>query len=420
MQRVHKPFLTRLVVATLIVLAALPGNWSVAAQSSGPATASPEVGFTDTRTAVRVAAQSPDATEEEDNGITRTPRRGGDDTETPEPTEDVEASGLEVFTGPVYGYSVSFDPEVWELGAEIHEGKVDGVQLRRESSTFTIWAWDTYGSDPIACLEGEIDYYSTEVDEITDWEPVVGANGEPLRYESDDIAWAVSNLIYTDDQGRSYPVVDYLSCEPIPGQDAVLIVLLSSDPEVYNNDLDHALDVLDTLQFADVPDDGTDGTDTGITAGEEISISLDGTAYTSPNYGFTATIPLEWQILEESVDGTEEVLVVSNGTSIVTLWATADHNGDLASCVDFAADASGLALELDSDASGGDFRGVYRNEAFGNFVYEDDGVRMMYFINCQTITGTDAHLILIHEVEYDLFTSERRFRAEIENSITMP
>src|SRR5699024_6464030 len=124
--------------------------------------------------------------------------------------------------------------------------------------------------------------------------------------------------------------------------------------------------------------------------GVEIDTGLSGSLYKSPNYGYTAQIPLEWQILDESVEGGDERLVVGNGTSIVTLWATNQYAGDLAGCVDFAASASGLDLVLDRDSSGRAFRGVYRNEAFANFVYEEDGVPMMYFVNCRAIPGTDG------------------------------
>lgn len=340
--------------------------------------------------------------------------------ETPQPTGQAATQAAGSFTGPVYGYSVTYDPDVWEVGNEINEGNVDGIRLVRDSTTFTLWAWDAYGSDPLVCLDGEVAYYSQEVDAITDWGPALDANGDPLRYESDSLAWGVFNLTYTTESGASGPLIDYISCEPVPGQEATLIVLVSTTPEMYDQELELVLDVLDTLEFADAP--STAGTDEPNTGGAaiEIDTNLSGSEYTSPAYGFTANIPLEWNILDETADSTNETLVVGNGTSEVTLWATEDFSGDLAGCVDFAATASGLDLGLDSDASGGANRGVYRNEAYANFVYEQDGVLMMYYVNCQVIPGTDAFLIVIQDVEYSSFSSERRFRSEIENSIVMP
>lgn len=387
MQRIRDSILIRICIAALVTLSLAPTSAVMAqplqiAQDSGPGNST-------------------------DDGAGD--RQQGDATQ-PEGT----------YTGPVYGYSIEYDPDIWTLDAEIQEGRVDGIRLVSENSTYTIWAWDAYGNDPLACLEGEVEYYSSELDAISDWAPALDANGDPLRHESENLAWGVYNLNFTTDSGATVPLVDYISCEPIPSQDAVLIVLLSSSPETYNTELDNALDVLDTLQFGEATDTtGEEDVPSG-TVDLEIDTNLAGSVYTSPTYGFTAEIPLEWQILDESTDGSDERLVVGNGTSIVTLWATDQYAGDLAGCVDFAAQSSGLDLVLDSDASGGDFRGVYRNEAFGNFVYEQDGVQMMYFINCRAIPGTDGFLILIQDVEYDQFTNERRFRTDIENSIILP
>lgn len=397
MLRIRDSIVIRLCIAALMALALVPAPASVAQP-------------------LKIAQGS-------DSEITRTPRTGNTTDEDAEESEEEStppAQSEGSYTAPIYGYSVEYDPAVWTLDVEIQEGRVDGVRLYSDDSTYTIWAWDAYGNDPLLCLDGEVDYYSTQVENISNWEPALDSNGEPLRHESDNLAWGVFNLTYTSSDGRSSSLTDYISCEPIPGQDAVLIVLLSSNPDTYNTELDHALDVLDTLQFADMTDTAGGEDSVVETTDMEINTNLAGSLYTSPNYGFTAEIPLEWHILDETVDGSDERLVLGNGTSIVTLWATEEYAGDLAGCVDFAAENSGLNLVLDTDSGGDDFRGVYRNEAFANFVYEEDGVKMMYFINCQAIPGTDGFLIIIHDVEYDQFTNERRFRTDIENSIVMP
>lgn len=405
MRRYRPTSFLHLCIAVVVLLAALPAN----AGALGPGVGTFDVSIPN--------AWAQDSSDDAENGTTRTPRT----------TSEAEPSAAVSFTGPVYGYTVSYDPDVWGLGHEIYEGSVDGVQLMRDNSTFTIWAWEAYGSDPVVCLDGEVDYYSNVDEYFSEWETALGADGQPLRFESDDLAWGVFHSTYTDDFGESYPQVHFFSCQPIPGQDASLMMQLFADPEAYNEELDHALDVMETLQFADVetPVETEEAAEPGTPdpaqeSGEIISTSLEGSQYTSPNYGYTATVGLQWQVLEEVVEDGEEWLVVSNGTSVVTLWATDAYSGDLTGCVDFAAGASGLDLTLDTDAAGADFRGTYRNEAFANFVYEQDGIQMMYFVKCQMIGATGGYLILIQDVPYDEFTAERRFRIEIENSIEMP
>ena len=379
--------------------------------------------------------------EDEDTGVTRTPRNSSSD-EDDEPTEETTdtdvtsgrvSTSLETYQGPVWGYTFEYDDEIWTPQNEYDDEGLDGLSLNSSTATVTIWAWDSYGNDTQACVDGEADYYGNQTESITDWEQVVDGNGDPLRSDSEGLSWSVYSLVYTNERGNQTELIDYISCQEIPGEDAVLIVLLSSAPENYNENLDLTFDILDTLQFgepADQPEaDPTEEAapteevaqtteDTG--ARTEIDTSFDGSQYTSPLYGYTVYVPLEWQIVDETVDGEEEILILDNGTSVVTLWATPAPSDDLEACVDYAAESSGKPLSLLTNSTGGDFRGVYGDEAFGNFTYTDGSTEMMYFISCRPIPGSDAVLVLTQDVPFEKFTSERRNRNEIEESITMP
>lgn len=367
--------------------------------------------------------EAPEATETASGS--RTSRTASTAT-TPEATE-VAAGEIETYIGTVFGYTVEYDTSLWSMDGVFESDDLDGIRLYGDTSTLTIWAWNGYGADASACLQGEADFYSTEVDAIADWQTATNANGEPLWYESEELSWGVFTLTYEGTE-----LVDYISCQPIPGQDAVLITLLSSLPDGYNDALDATLDILDNVQFGEAPledvstpvsTEPVSASTTTSTAGgarAEISTAIDGTTYVSPNYGFSVDIPLEWTVIEEDSTAGDERLVLSNGTSIVTLWGTDAAVGDLAGCIDYAAAQSGLDLAIDTDADGGEFRGVYGKQSFGNFVYDDGGTKMMYFIGCEPIPGTESHLIVIQDVPYDEFTSQRRFRSQLENSIVFP
>ncbi|MCO5218196.1 MAG: hypothetical protein M9909_05070 [Thermomicrobiales bacterium] len=351
---------------------------------------------------------------------TRTSRTVETD-ETPEPTE-VALGVMESYTGSVFGYTLEFDTDLWTMDGVFETDDLDGIRLYGDTSTLTVWAWGGYGADAQACLQGESEFYSTQVDAIADWQTATNANGEPLWFESEDLSWGVFTLTY---EGTA--LVDYISCQPIPGQDAVLITLLSSLPDGYNEALDATLDIMETVQFGEVPspDDSTTAVTTGSTTPSsgtraDISTAIDGTTYVSPNYGFSVDIPLEWTVAEEDPTAGDERIVLNNGTSIVTLWGTDADVGDLKGCIDYAAAQSGLDLEIDTNADGDEFRGVYGKQSFGNFVYDDGGTKMMYFIGCEPIPGTDSHLIVIQDVPYDQFTTQRRYRSQLENSIIFP
>lgn len=210
-----------------------------------------------TRT-TRGTDETPEATEEGGNIITRTPRTGGGGAETPEPTEDVGAEPTEestlsqqmdTFTGPVYGYTVSFDPNIWLVEDEIDAPPVDGVRLDGDTSTVFLIGTNEYGADPVGCLNAENDRYSAGSERISNWETAIGGDGEPLWFESDTLAWGVFIYTFTSSSGEEVEFVDYISCETIPDQDAVLIVQLTSLPDDYNDNLDAVLDILDTLEF---------------------------------------------------------------------------------------------------------------------------------------------------------------------------
>lgn len=334
---------------------------------------------------------------------------------TPEATTQVVTDdGLISFTGPVFGYTIQYDGGIWSEDTVFQDDNLDGIRLNGDNAVLTVWAWNGYGADPEACLQGEAEFYATEVDSITNWVVATGADGNSLEYFGEDLSWGVYTLKYDDTA-----LVDYISCQPIPGHDAVLITLLSSYPDTYNDALDAGLDVTDTVQFAESTTTQLSTNDD--TTRAEISTAVDGTVYTSPNYGFTMDVPLEWTVVSEDDTAGDETVVLNNGTSTVTVWAIDQSFQDLDACVDYAAAQSGLDLTLDQTSTGTDFRGEYGDQAFANFVYESaDGTKMTYYIGCQEIPDQNAYVIVIQDVPYDQFTSERRFRLEIEDSIVFP
>ncbi len=215
----------------------------------------------------RDTTETPEATEEPTTEITRTSRTGSGDPVTPEetevptveptaeateaPTEEVvESENPGTYTGSVWGYTITWDTEKWEQKSTFDFPSHDGVRLDGESSTLFVTGSSDYGADPVGCLIGEDEYFqSTEGVSTSDWEVATDANGDPLWYESDELAWGVFNYTFHSSSGIDVEFVDYISCETIPGEDAVLIVQMTSFPDEYNTNLEALLDILDTLEF---------------------------------------------------------------------------------------------------------------------------------------------------------------------------
>ncbi len=60
-------------------------------------------------------------------------------------------------------------------------------------------------------------------------------------------------------------------------------------------------------------------------------------------------------------------------------------------------------------------------EAYANFTYTDDnGDRMMHFVSCRHIVEGESVLIISQDVPYDEFANQRKYRADLEDSITIP
>lgn len=328
-----------------------------------------------------------------------------------------EAEGT--YTGTLNGYTVEFDPDLWEVSDVIESDESDGIHLVSDSGTLTIWSWSGYGADPVACLDGEANYYAQDDPNVEDWMPAEDANGDPIRYETEDYAYGVFTLTYTDpDDGEVTELVDYVECRTIPGADASVIIFGSSTPELYNDHLDMVLDVAETITFAneDTPEVSQPVT---TPAEDDIPASgLSGSLYTSPSFGFTIDIPLQWQVQDEQLAQNDEQIMLTNGTSDVLIWATDAYNGDLAGCVDFAAENAPYELELAETAEGKPFRGDDRNGAYGNFLY--DGGDEAYSISCQYIEEGESVLILAQDVPADELASQRKFRIDLQQSIELP
>lgn len=339
---------------------------------------------------------------------------------TPESTEPaMEGTGTGTYSGAIHGYTFQYDEDIWEVVDEVESDESDGIKLDAETGTLTIWSWIHYGPDPVACLDGEVDYYGNENRDIEDWMPAEDANGDPIRYETDDYAYGVFTLTYTDpESGESTERVDYIECRRIPGEDATVIIMGSSTPELYNDHLDSVLDAAETITFTTQDSPVVDQPAT-VPAGEDIPESgLSGSLYTSPSFGFTMDVPPQWQIMDEQLGANDEQIMLTNGTSNVMIWATDSYSGDLAECVDFAAENAPYELELAETAEGKPFRGDDRSGAYGIFLYENED--QAYYISCQYIAEDESVLILTQDVPFNELASQRKFRIDLQQSIELP
>jgi len=153
---------------------------------------------------------------------------------------------------------------------------------------------------------------------------------------------------------------------------------------------------------------------------------FDGDVYTSPAFGYSLDVPADWTVDGESQEANAETLVLTNGTSTITLHATSDYDGDLPGCVDYA---RGLAeddpaypdLDLELTANGDPFQGADDRSAYALLSYTgEDGELWAHFIHCQAIEEGASVLILTQDVPFDDYAAERGARRQIQNAIDLP
>jgi hypothetical protein len=386
------------------------------------------VDLTATETPVEV-----DATEEPRDGVDAEPTREMD---------DGTGSGIDdgVYTSQLYDYRFAFDEDVWAVEEELSSESTDGLLLLSETGTLTIWSWDVYGADAEGCLDGEDQYYSTDDASISDWRQARDASGNRLEGSGEGYAWAVFTLTFTDEDGSETRLVDYIECREIPGDDAVVIVFATTTPDLYPEHLEAILEVVDSIEIeGELLIEEPVGREEEVATGEPVATEepvvteepigteepetgLSGSLFTSPVYGYTVDIPANWGIVSVEMTPTEDIIELTNGTSDVRILATdAYGEGSLGGCVDFAAEESGLDLEVDINADGEPFRNEGRMKSYANFLYTDEtGQEMTHFISCQHIVEGESVLIISQDVPYDEFANQRKFRAELEDSITIP
>jgi hypothetical protein len=401
------------------------------------------------------------------------------------PTQEALGNGVDgsTYTSPNFGYSFEWDDSVWEVAedGEYSAEMYDQLTLDSDSGRLNIYAFEDYDGDPAACLAGESEYYGTDPS-IEDYEQATDDNGDPIGGETGTSAFGVYTSSYTIDEsegsrGATVTLVGYIECRQL-SDTAVLVIAAFAPKQSYNDFVDQFVEVTDTIVLydekastdenvspeatetpesdrdaEDAADDtgagsGSDDTtgrrpaDPGVRPGQtddnatpEAAIpgdererddtpgetAIEGSVFTSPGFGFTLDIPATWSVEDEQLDEGNETLILDNGTSTVTVWATSEFDGEtLPDCVRFAADAAEHDLTPELRADGSVFQGNDDLSAYAAYTYDDAGTDTTWFVKCQWIDEGQSVLIIIQDVPTADYASERRARRQIENLIELP
>jgi hypothetical protein len=185
--------------------------------------------------------------------------RDGDDVQTPTPSDDEptatpadeeeaetpSADEEGTFESDTYGFSLSWDSDIWE---ETSTGD-DGVALDDGPSTLTIMASEEYEGDSVACVQGQLDEIRG-IEGVTNVEAETGENGRRISGGDSERFFALYRVTASDGTfGGTNDVLVYLECRTLVEDDIVLVVShIIFNPDLYEREAARAEDVLETIE----------------------------------------------------------------------------------------------------------------------------------------------------------------------------
>jgi hypothetical protein len=170
------------------------------------------------------------AQEEPEPEPTATAPDNGDDDDDPNNGDPIE---LETYTSPTYGYSLAYDPEVWEIAnpAETSEEGIDTFSL---SAGFTTVYLDGLpaGADAQRCVEVVA---NTEIssETVIDSAPLEDENGDPIEGGNDSDAFVAYELTREGSDGTEGIQAFYVRCIVLVPGESVLAIRQYCAAEVY-------------------------------------------------------------------------------------------------------------------------------------------------------------------------------------------
>jgi hypothetical protein len=172
-----------------------------------------------------------------------------------------------------------------------------------------------------------------------------------------------------------------------------------------------------------------------IVTGEERQTETDspppGTTYTSPTYGYSITYGAAWTVSQETSTNDVDQLVLTNGTSFVTVTGTEAFGGDPDDCVqgivdERLADPAVSNIVLATDERGQPIQGG--TEATGAFaIYDHDytfttgGIEpWTLYVQCVPLDSGDANIAFVQNVPSVSFADEEGARQGLLRGLTLP
>jgi hypothetical protein len=270
----------------------------------------------------------------------------------------------DVYESPTYGFTLPLT-EDWTIERESSENDVDSVRLGNGVSTIDLLAYETEFT-PLDCVDDEIRYYES-ADGFADAEVMEDEDGEEMRDDSRDSAFAVVTFIYTDQDGGETDYVAYVECVNLEEEGAQLKIVQFAPADEYEDEFESREALLEGLVFAG-----------------ENEVTPEPTE--------------EPEETPESGGATIAVVIDSAGTSVVSGLATISDDGAESQVMILVAGADDDTVAVIQEGDCGDLPG---EAAFELEPLEDGFSETTIDATIEDLTDED-HVITLHETDDDL------------------
>ncbi|MDQ2683052.1 MAG: hypothetical protein M3Y37_05955, partial [Chloroflexota bacterium] len=260
-----------------------------------------------------------------------------EDEESDDPSP--EANGLVdgIYTSPKFGYSLSV-PEDWGLNIVEASEALDVLAIQSFDSgvTLRLEGKAAFDGDPESCIEAYVEELPDRWNVIDDLEEIEISEVElPAGVEVAQTAWQFIGNTGASTSSPEDDITENFACLTLIEGEAVLEILINGLTENYDEALDEAQGVLDSLTLADEPvdtdEDDADSDDPP--AGDDLTETWESGQYDI----VLAYNPADWEISMEDDDPDDqyEFVQLEHTLGYVGIYGDPDYAPDeLEDCLD--------------------------------------------------------------------------------------
>ncbi|HEX5499970.1 MAG TPA: hypothetical protein VFX03_12120, partial [Thermomicrobiales bacterium] len=155
------------------------------------------------------------------------------------------------YTSPTYGYSVSWNPQIWTADptatlAAAGPDALDRLLLYNNNGTLYIEGSRRYGGDPNACVAGEAQALGSESG-VSGFAPLKGSNGQPIAGAQNGAAFAAFTATLTTPNGTNVDVGDYIECRTLVAGESVIVSTVVAPIDQLPQQVQMARPVIDSI-----------------------------------------------------------------------------------------------------------------------------------------------------------------------------